>query len=176
MKEAWKPVVGFEEFYEVSSLGRVRRARHAQYRHGSSPGRHLKREIPKNGYPTVHLCANYRKKTARVHRLVCEAFHGPSLGREVRHKDGVRTNAKASNLRWGTSSENREDARRHGTLAVGEVHGHTVFGEQAARQIYKRVWSGAALATLAKEFHVSIGTISNIKLGKTWSAATGHQR
>lgn len=36
---------------------------------------------------------------------------------EVRHKDGNRRNNIPGNLCWGTSSENRADSRKHGTLS-----------------------------------------------------------
>ncbi len=44
----------------------------------------------------------------KVHRLVCEAFHGPPpfLGAVVIHLDEDALNNKPSNLRWGTQKEN----------------------------------------------------------------------
>lgn len=44
----------------------------------------------------------------KVHRLVCEAFHGPApKGMEiVIHIDEDATNNKADNLKWGTQKEN----------------------------------------------------------------------
>ena len=44
----------------------------------------------------------------KVHRLVCEAFHGPAPFTKavVIHLDENGTNNWASNLRWGTQKEN----------------------------------------------------------------------
>jgi hypothetical protein len=44
----------------------------------------------------------------KVHRLVCEAFHGPAPeGKNVvLHLDEDATNNKPENLRWGTQKEN----------------------------------------------------------------------
>ncbi|UOF79770.1 homing endonuclease [Caudoviricetes sp.] len=44
----------------------------------------------------------------KVHRLVCEAFHGPAPfpGAVVIHIDENALNNEASNLRWGTQKEN----------------------------------------------------------------------
>ena len=107
MNEIWKPVVGFEGLYDVSSEGRVR-----SYRREPAP-KLLKPGIASNGYPSVVLG---RGNTRMVHRLVAEAFHGLCpLGCEVRHRDGDRTNPRADNLRWGTRSENIRDAVRNGT-------------------------------------------------------------
>lgn len=52
----------------------------------------------------------YKGKTYKVHRLVCEAFHGPAPDGErwpvVMHVDENAVNNRASNLAWGTQSEN----------------------------------------------------------------------
>ena len=44
----------------------------------------------------------------KVHRMVCEAFHGPApfAGAVVIHLDEDATNNRPSNLRWGTQKEN----------------------------------------------------------------------
>lgn len=44
----------------------------------------------------------------KVHRLVCEAFHGPApfAGAVVIHLDEDSTNNQSNNLRWGTQKEN----------------------------------------------------------------------
>jgi hypothetical protein len=50
----------------------------------------------------------YRGKNYKVHRLVCEAFHGPAPeGKNVViHLDENALNNKPENLRWGTQKEN----------------------------------------------------------------------
>ena len=47
--------------------------------------------------------------TVKVHRLVCEAFHGPKPFPEavVLHLDEDPSNNRASNLRWGSRKENQ---------------------------------------------------------------------
>jgi hypothetical protein len=49
-----------------------------------------------------------RGTTYKVHRLVAEAFHGPSPfdGAVVMHLDENASNNGASNLHWGTQQEN----------------------------------------------------------------------
>lgn len=76
---------------------------------------------------TWKRCAEYRrtryshvtveKKTRRLHRLVCEAFHGPEPqpGMDAAHNDGDRRNNHANNLRWATRAENIADQWSHGT-------------------------------------------------------------
>ena len=50
----------------------------------------------------------YRMKNYKVHRLVCEAFHGaPPEGRNVvMHLNECATDNRPENLRWGSQKEN----------------------------------------------------------------------
>ena len=50
----------------------------------------------------------YRGKNHKIHRLVCEAFHGkpPADKLIVIHIDEDATNNAPDNLRWGTQKEN----------------------------------------------------------------------
>jgi hypothetical protein len=50
----------------------------------------------------------YRGRNYKIHRLVCEAFHGPPPfpGAVVIHLDEDALNNRPSNLRWGTQKEN----------------------------------------------------------------------
>ncbi|AKL88362.1 HNH endonuclease [Gordonia phage GMA6] len=56
-------------------------------------------------------------KSVLVHRLVAEAFLGapPSDKPLVLHRDGNPLNNKVTNLKYGTSSENRLDSVSHET-------------------------------------------------------------
>jgi hypothetical protein len=120
--EIWRDVVGFEESYQVSNIGRVRSkdrlvAYSASLKCGAylSPrkGRVLKPAIGSHGYFTVMLG---RKNCRTIHSLVANAFIGPCPdGHEVLHADGTRTNNCVNNLRYGTRSENMLDAVKHGT-------------------------------------------------------------
>lgn len=69
-------------------------------------------------YPVVRLiCPDGVRRKFKVHQLVCRKFHGerPSPDHEVRHLDGNPMNNHASNLAWGTRSENAIDRIKHGT-------------------------------------------------------------
>jgi hypothetical protein len=76
----------------------------------------MKQALKPNGRMQVRLSKDGRGGSILTHRVVARAFHGePPHGAEVRHMDGDPANNRASNLRWGTSSENKFDAVRHGT-------------------------------------------------------------
>lgn len=130
VSEEWRPVVGYEGFYEVSNLGRVRSVdrviEDAWGRQCSLRGVLRKPYVSPKGYPLVRLSVGNVRKYFTVHRLVAIAFLGPPpLGKEVCHTDGDKLNPRADNLRWGTPSENQADNLRNGTWAnqnVGKTH------------------------------------------------------
>ena len=100
LKDQWRAVPGFEGMYEVSSAGSIR-SLGFQTSTGYRKGQVLKASLT-SGYPAVSLVKDGKKRTVRIHQIVCEAFHGPapSPKHEVAHNDGVRAHSWASNLRW----------------------------------------------------------------------------
>lgn len=107
MKEIWKAIPGYEGQYEVSDLGRVKSYR--RYKEGRilRPGR----------MPQGHLSvALGRRNSQCVHKLVLLAFVGPApLNHECLHANGIPSDNRLENLRWGTRTENILDAVKHGT-------------------------------------------------------------
>jgi len=104
MEEVWKPVVGYEGFYEVSNLGRVKRL---ETRVNSNVGgRTVRERILKNiptyqGYLKVHLCVDNKRIKKNVHRLVAEAFiPNPNNLPCINHRDENKTNNTVWNLEW----------------------------------------------------------------------------
>lgn len=114
--EIWKPVVGYEDTYQVSDLGRVRRVKAAQ---GTRVGWVLTPIKGKRGYLSVHLHSERSRRLVRIHRIVAEAFHGVSDLPLVRHLDGNPENNVPSNLAHGTAQENANDRVAHGRQYLG---------------------------------------------------------
>lgn len=101
--EEWRPVVGFEGYYEVSSLGRLRSAITKRIRKAQG-SRYLSISLSKNGEEYNRL----------IHRLVAESFiPNPDNLPEVNHKDLNTMNCKVSNLEWATVSYNNMHKNLH---------------------------------------------------------------
>ena len=119
MSEVWKPIKVYENYYSVSSLGRVRSEdRHAINSSGVEmfyKGRVLKGSMVKGRYFTVVLAKEGKNKTHSVHALVAEAFiKKPKL--QVNHINGDKRNNSTENLEWCTRSENIKHAIRSDLL------------------------------------------------------------
>lgn len=109
--ETWRPVVGWPD-YEVSDHGRVRS--YIPFHHKPLPRVVALGADPK-GYPVARLWGGRLNRVhRRVHRLVLEAFVGPRpRGLVTRHLNGIPTDNRLSNLRYGTYAENMADRLLH---------------------------------------------------------------
>jgi hypothetical protein len=119
-QERWRPVVGWESYYEVSDQGRVRRVARTVIRKDGVrrdyPQRLMAQSTQSLGYKVVHFKASGRCATKHVHVLVLTAFIGMRpAGMVGCHNDGNPANNRLENLRWDTQSSNLLDAVRHGT-------------------------------------------------------------
>lgn len=78
-------------------------------------GRALSPSKSANGYMKVNLCRDGRVFTKAVHRLVADAFMGPST-LQVNHKDCDKANNHLSNLEYCTPAENSKHAWENGLM------------------------------------------------------------
>ena len=113
--ETWRPVKGYEGYYEVSDLARVRSLDRwvNQMNKGVMCERIYKGRILSQNkgtkYNTVLLSKDGISTTALVHRLVAKAFvPNPDNLPQVNHKDENKRNNLPSNLEWcdGTYNTN----------------------------------------------------------------------
>lgn len=168
MVENWRPVAlpDWKDLYEVSDQGRVRR---------TATKRVLKPGAHPRGYHSI-VFSNAPLRTCKlVHRLVLEAFVGPCpKGLETLHGNGVRTDNRLSNLRWGTSSENEDDKRRHGTSSQGTGNAMVKLTEEQVQEVRTRYANGGeSQKTLAAAYGVAQGTISRLVTGARWGHLAG---
>lgn len=95
---SWMPVFEYEGLYEVSSEGVIRSVKSGKTR--------STRSLAGKGYVKADLWKNGARKQTYVHRVVAEAFFGPAAGMQVNHKNGIKTDNRASNLEWCSCSYN----------------------------------------------------------------------
>lgn len=107
--EIWRMIPSLPE-YMASSEGRVMRTPYVatisrgdgQRHYGGQP--HFGVWNKRDG----RFVISFRGTTYKVHRLICEAFHGPPpFGEAVcMHVDENAANNRPSNLQWGSQREN----------------------------------------------------------------------
>lgn len=174
--ERWLPVPGFEGFYEVSDMGRIRSVRHMTAV-GPRGGNLLKPFPDSDGYLRVNLSRHGEIHGLRpVHGLVLLAFSGPAPdGQQVCHGTGGKTDNRLANLRYGTPLENSDDKRRDGTMAYGEKQGNSRLTQRDIEAMRERRANGEKLLTLAREFGISQAHVSRIALHQSWQHVGGPQ-
>lgn len=166
--ERWLPVPGYEGFYDVSDLGRVRSVRHMTQA-GWRGGKILKQFTDGDGYLRVNLSRLGVVHGIPVHVLVLRAFAGePEPGQQARHGRHGKLDNRLTELCWGTGLEQAEDKRRDGTMACGERQGNASLTIADILAIRVRRAAGELQQTLADEFRISQAHVSRIVLRQSW--------
>lgn len=173
MIERWKPIPDYEDLYQVSDRGRVRRIAGGK---GTYVGHILRPRDNNCGYPCVMLYKNKHRKLRTVHTLVTEAFLGPRpAGLQVNHKNGIKEDNRIGNLEYVTQSENIRHSfrvlgrKRSGGVSRGETNGQaklTATDVRAVRRLY--VEGGVTQYELAERYGVSQYAIWCVLRRKRW--------
>lgn len=109
--EEWMDVYGYDGYYHVSNLGRVK-SLPRPVRCGGGGVRTIRERIMKQGFDSLHglwqvtLCVDYHARTFNVSKVVYCAFNGgpPPDDMVVMHKNKVKTDDRLSNLVAATRS------------------------------------------------------------------------
>lgn len=105
MIEEWRDIQGYEGFYQISNLGRVKSFRNGEEKILKFGGN--------RGYRMVVFCVRGIRKTCTVHRLVAKAFvDNPNNYPCVNHIDEDKENNQAENLEWCTVAQNNKYGTR----------------------------------------------------------------
>lgn len=119
----WRPIEGYEGYYEVSDTGLVRSLdRYIPQRFGSSKEvkmmfyqGHIMKQSDTGGYLVVNLRKHGISNVQKVHRLVGNAFiENPNELPFINHIDGDKKNNNISNLEWCTAEHNNVHAYKTG--------------------------------------------------------------
>lgn len=165
-EEQWKPVIGYEEYYSVSSIGNVYSVR----RNNNLALSYEK----KGGYVSVELNVGGKAKRVKVHRLVAIAFlPNPENKSTVNHKNSIRSDNRVENLEWATQSENILHAFKYGNKDNhGEKHSHNKLTERDVIIILS-LKGKHTQQEIADMFKVSRENISRIHRRLSWKNIQG---
>lgn len=126
-KEIFKDILGYEGYYQVSNLGRVKSLSRLVYNKGTNLTYRIKEKILKTptnsaGYQLVSFKKNGEKRNYNVACLVAVAFlnHKPKISKLViDHIDNNPENNHISNLQLITQRENlSKDKFRNGKTSI----------------------------------------------------------
>jgi len=172
VSEIWKDVVGYEGFYQVSNLGRVRSCdRYIEFHRGTRLHKgKLLRPRERAGYLAVALSAYGIQKDKNIHILVAEAFHGDRpRGFQVNHIDADKHNNCASNLEFISPSDNTKHAYSMGRISqLGEKNNQATITDSDVRQIRHYLASGMTVTGVARLLGFTVAVVSGINVGRTW--------
>lgn len=198
--EEWRDIVGFEGTHQVSNYGRVKRLELYSIKKNQFCSWNQKFESlvysvhnDSRGYPQVIIILEGKKRVARVHRLVAEAFLAPpskeliveclKVGLPyvlVNHKDENICNPNFRNLEWCTPTYNNRYGSEK-TIGNPKVSGESsywvVLTESQVSEIVEILKSGTmSQEKIAERYGVKQITISNIWTGRSWAWFTGIER
>lgn len=164
--EEWRPIVGHNGRYEISSLGRVksvgnpRRINHTfimkPQPRGAAGYLGIGLTNPNTGQPRSYF----------IQRLVAEAFLGPvPPGMQVNHIDGNKHNNALSNLEYTTAKANTRHALRNGWKK--STGGGRVLTPEEVLEI-RATPRTVSCRELAERYGTSYETIRSIWNGTRW--------
>jgi hypothetical protein len=176
MGEIWKDVVGYEGYYQVSSLGNIKGVdRWVSKTVGSDiffKGKILRQNTTRYGYMEIGLGKGKEgKKYFKVHRLVAEVFIPNPLNLpQVNHINGIKEDNRPENLEWCTAKYNMNHAVEIGLHSdgIGENNVSAVLTENQVREIRASKKYRGYMNDLAAKYGVHKSTISLIVRRIKW--------
>lgn len=164
--EVWLDVDGYENFYQVSNLGRVKSLERIINKNGRCCSivkcKILLQSIDEDGYLHVTLSRNSKVSRKIVHRLV--GFHfidNPENKPQINHKKGIKTDNRATELEWSTTQENIRHALNTGLR-------HTKITEDNVLEIRQMRLDGMSYKEIGEKFLVANSVIRRILIGESW--------
>ena len=157
MREIWKPVVGYDSLYEVSSMGRVRSL---NYRGTKGMVKELSYGKVNDTYSMVRLYKDTKSSPKLVHRLVAQAFVPNSFELpQVNHKDENPDNNQASNLEWcspkynsnyGTRIKRQAKALSKEVIAIDLHTGKTALNFKSTQEAGRNGFTQSSVAACCR--------------------------
>jgi hypothetical protein len=168
MIEKWETIKEYNDIYEISNKGQVRRVIPSRWAKAKilSPG------ISKRGVKNITLSKNAVKHKYLVHRLVALYFLGqpPKNKRQINHKNGNPSDNVANNLEWCSPKENVQHGIKTGLIKIiGADHWKSRLSEKDIKEIRKIYKTGQISQTeLGRRYKVTQANIWSIVNNKRW--------
>lgn len=157
--ERWVPISGFDGYYEVSNLGRVKSLERTIIRANNRKQSFSERIITPIKNNTNRMRVNLYKdgkyNRVFVHRVVALAFIGESNGLQVNHKDGNPINNKADNLEYVNQHGNIHHAFENGLMKYK-------LSVSDENNIVSKFERGQSVSSLAVDYKISRRQIKRI--------------
>ncbi len=175
--EEWRDVVGYEDDYMVSNLGRIAMVRtfYVYSRNGRSFTKRCVPHIcstsiaPSTPYRRMTFVKNGEKETQLLHRIIAMAFLPNPDGLPcVDHIDDNPSNSIASNLQWCTYKTNNSK-EHHRTATSESKKGVPAYNRTAIVKLSKdmdlvKIYSSMTQAELEGFSHSAIHRVAHNKL------------
>lgn len=167
----WRKTHIFPDEYLVSDKGDVKSVR---------SGKILRPTTDKDGYAYYVLCVNGCRKTVKAHRLVAEAFiENVDKKPSIDHINGIKTDNRASNLRWVTNKENTNNPITLEKVIKAGMSRLPKMQEMSALRGYGRkktaVYKGHELVGVFKS-QASAAQYANVSIGKVSMCVNGKKK
>lgn len=178
--EIWKDIIGYEGFYQVSNLGRIKTLDRVKefpngVKHIIRREAIMKLKTTNFGYITVSLYNHSAKKSKNyfAHKLVLIMFStNPENKLEGNHKNGIKSDNTLENLEWCTRAENNRHAIETGLLVArkgSEVYNAKLNEEKIAliRRFYRR-FPKTKQRDFSKRIEICHKQLNSILKNRTW--------
>lgn len=169
--EVWKDIIGYEGYYQVSNMGRIRSLDRYIWQskdNGNLYSRFMKGKVLSNkrtngnGYCIVQLNTGTGSisKNNYIHILVASHFiDNENNFPQVNHKDGNKSNNQVSNLEWITNAGNVQHAIKNNLINSRYLNDEEII------EIYEYIINNPKdnYETVSNKFDVKKITVQNIK-------------
>lgn len=176
MTKIWKPVKGYEDYYEVNTDGDIRTIERyiiLPTHKYLKKQKYLKQFVDGRGYMHVKLYnGKGSAKSTTTHRVVATTFiENPHNLPEINHKDGNKLNNNVDNLEWVTRSYNVKHAYvfRDPKTYKGSGNKLAKLTEEQVIELRKeRETHKTTYKKLAEKYKIGITLVGYIVNRKTW--------
>lgn len=129
MNEIWREICGYEGYYQISNLGRIRSLSRTIIINGNYGKyiRNIKGKIlsviyDKDGYQTITLSKDGKEVKHKIHRLVAITFiPNPNNYKQVNHINGIKSDNCYLNLEWCDNAYNQIHAYKNGLKTTNRI-------------------------------------------------------